>query len=342
VLSSPRSGSGHERSGSYDRAQVLISTSERLVPDEQREELLYAEHIARYRFAAQFAAERRALDAGCGEGYGATLLKNAGASSVVGLDVDKEAVEHARERYGLEFLKGDICALPFADSSFDLVVCFETIEHVSDGSRALAEFRRVLTGDGLLIISTPNADQYLVENEFHVREYTPAEFDHLLAEQFAERLWLYQQNWLLSAILDERQFRAADADLPVELELLKVVGLEPGRELYSVVVCGSSGPAPFQVGAFTGIFEAQRLVAELREWQKRSGLAERQRAAWEERATTAERQREAWEERAAEAERQVAEARRAWAEEVQQIESSVSWRLTRPLRFAKALVLRNR
>jgi SAM-dependent methyltransferase len=321
---------------------MLKATGERLIPDEQQEELVYAEHLARYSLAARFASGRRILDAGSGEGYGAALLRRAGASSVVGIDIHEEAVNHARDRYGLEILQGDIGALPFPDSSFDLIVCFETIEHVPDGSRALSEFRRVLAEDGLLIISTPNPDEYLVENEFHECEYTPAEFDHLLAEEFAERLRLYQQNWLLSAILDERQFRAADVDLPVELELLKVVGLEPGRELYSVVVCGSSAAAPFRVGAVTGIFEAQRLVAELQEWQKRSGFAEQQREAWEKRATTAERQREAWEERAAEAERQVAEARRQWAEEVQQIESSLSWRLTRPLRSAKAFLLRNR
>jgi SAM-dependent methyltransferase len=324
---------------------MLKATGERLIPEQQREELLYAEHIARYRFAAQFARARRVLDAGSGEGYGAAILAAAGAASVVGVDVEKEVVRRAGERYRLDFLQADVCNLPFEDQSLDLVVCFETIEHVEAASRAVSEFRRVLTPEGLLVISTPNSDEYLVENEFHLREYTPGEFDKLLAEQFPERLWLYQQNWLLSAILDERQSRVAEPDGSLEVELLKLAALEPGRELYSVVVCGPIEGVPVQVGAVTGIFEAQRLVAELQEWQKRAGLAERQREAWEGRATKAERQREAWEERSHEAERQVAETRRDLAlarQGIEQIEASFSWRLTKPLRLVKALVLRNR
>ncbi len=89
----------------YDRAQMLKETGERLIPDRQREELLYAEHVARYRFAAYFAPARRVLDAGSGEGYGTAILAAAGAASVVGLDVDDEVVSAA-------------CSLPKACSSF--------------------------------------------------------------------------------------------------------------------------------------------------------------------------------------------------------------------------------
>ena len=150
------------------------------------------------------------LDAGSGEGYGTAILASAGAASAVGIDLDEESITHARERYGQMFEAADIASLPFDNASFDLVVCFETIEHLDDDVGALRELRRVLADDGLLIISTPNRDEYLVENEFHKREYAPAEFDALLAEHFAERHWLYQQNWLLSAVLDAETFSAAD------------------------------------------------------------------------------------------------------------------------------------
>ena len=162
--------------------------------------------------------------------------------------MDEPTVEHARERYGHDFQVADLAKLPFEDDSFDLVVCFETIEHVADARRVVAELRRVLVDDGMLVISTPNPAEYVVENEFHVREFTPDEFAELLDDHFPERIWLYQQNWLLSAILDEEQFRADEAT-PLDLELRKTASLEPGRELYSVVVCSSDGSAAKQVAS---------------------------------------------------------------------------------------------
>jgi SAM-dependent methyltransferase len=321
---------------------VLRPTGERVIPAVHAEELVYAEHVARYRLAAKFARGRRVLDAGAGEGYGVAMMRAAGAASIVGVDIDDDAVAHARETYGAEFIKGDIAALPYPDKSFDLVVCFETIEHVSDPTKALTEVRRVLTDDGLLIISTPNRDEYLVENEFHEREYSPEEFDGLLSEQFRMRTRLYQQNWLLSAILDEAQLRLDDGETLLDLELSKLSGLAAGKELYSVVVCG--GPKddqPVPVGAITGVFEAQRLAKDLRSWQNRAVVAERQRESWEERARVAERQRESWEERAQEAERQVGETREQLRQAeyaLERLVTSLSWRVTKPLRSARALV----
>jgi SAM-dependent methyltransferase len=333
---------------------MLKETGERLLPDRQRDELLYAEHLARYRFAAYFARDRRVLDAGSGEGYGTAILAVAGADSVVGLDVDGEVVSHAREQYRLNFVQGDICELSFEDASLDLIVCFETIEHVSDAPRALAEFRRVLGPEGLLVISTPNSHEYLVDNEFHEREFTSEEFDQLLSKHFPERLRLYQHNWLLSSILDEQQFRT-DENAPLELDLAKTLSLEPGRELYTIVVCGPIGQPVRQVAVASGIYEAHRLSADLEAWRERSDLAEqqregwekrattaeRQREGWEKRATTAERQREGWEDRAREAERQVAETREQLARAehaLKQLVASVSWRITRPLRALGAVV----
>src|SRR4051812_7524745 len=134
---------------------MLEATGERLLPEQQRGELVHAQHLARYRFAAQFAGGRRVLDAACGEGYGTTMLAAAGARSATGADIDQPTVDRAREKYGLAFECSDVAALPFEDSSFDLVVSFETLEHVSDPGLAIAEFRRVLSEGGVLIASTP-------------------------------------------------------------------------------------------------------------------------------------------------------------------------------------------
>ena len=95
---------------------------------------------------------------------------------------------HARARYpAAEFVQGDVRQLPFEDGAFELVVSFETIEHVHDPERVLDELRRVLAGDGLLVISTPNKRQYLVENEFHEREFRHEEFVELLRTRFPDR-----------------------------------------------------------------------------------------------------------------------------------------------------------
>jgi O-antigen biosynthesis protein len=338
---------------------MLESSGERIVPELQRGELIYAEHLARYLLASQLAAGKRLLDAGCGEGYGTALLAAAGAASVVGVDVDEPTIEHARQRYGGEFRVADVVQLPFDAGSFDLVVCFETIEHVAKAPEAVAELRRVLADDGVLVISTPNPAEYVVDNEFHVREYTPGEFAELLDEHFPEQMWLYQQNWLLSAILVEDQLRA-DQETQLDMEIRKTAVLEPGRELYSVVVCGTKGAVPKQVGVASGVYEAQEMAEKVsaaertraawqeratfaerqREgWEQRATTAERQREGWEKRATTAERQREVWEERAAEGERQLHETRerlKKVEDALEEIVSSRSWRITAPLRRGRA------
>lgn len=327
---------------------MLKATGERLVPELQRGELVYAEHLVRYRLAAQFAHGRRILDAGSGEGYGTSMLAAAGAASATGIDVDEESVAHAIGRYGPIFQRGDASALPFADDSFDLVVCFETIEHLDDDAAAIREFRRVLGDDGLLIVSTPNRDEYLVENEFHKREYSPAEFDRLLAGHFDQRHWLYQQNWLLSAVLDADAFARTDEGRRLEIDLVKASGLAPGRELYSIVLCGAVDRGPELVGVMTGVFEANRMSRELErmnvELAKIPELVD-QLNAWIERARTAEHLRDVYEqrgdewqnratiaeERQADAERQVGELNDA----IREIEQSLSWRLTTPIRAAK-------
>ena len=305
------------------------ATGERLLPDQQRGELVHAEHLARYRFASQLARGRRVLDAASGEGYGTAMLARAGAASVTGVEIDAAAVDLARGKYGLEFVEGNVCALPFDNGSFDLVVSFETVEHVEDPAAAIAEFKRVLATDGILVVSTPNASESLVENPFHTREFTPDEFSALLAGHFEPVRLLFQQNWLLSAVLGEEQFRRDDGDSALDLELVKVAGCDPGRELYSVAVCGPADDRLAENGVMTAVYEAHKLADGLIE-------AEKHVRAWVERAGEAERLVEAWVERASEAERQLTEAR----EKIAGMESSVSWRVTRPLRWGKAAARR--
>lgn len=247
----------------------LEATGERLVPERQHGQLVHAEHLARYRLAAQLAPARRVLDAACGVGYGTALLAHAGARVAVGVDLDEATVVHARERHpGASFEVADVRELPFPGGSFDLTVSFETIEHVAHPERVLDELRRVTAGDGWLLISTPNKHRYLAENEYHERELFHEEFVALLRERFERVELLLQHNWLTSAVLPHALAADAAGEERHDLPLWKLAGIEPGGELYTLALCGSGEPpALAPVGVMAGLDEAHELSQRLRESQ---------------------------------------------------------------------------
>ena len=162
-------------------------------------------HWWRYAFAAAFVAEKSVLDIACGSGYGSELLlTRGGAKRVMGADLDPDAVRYARLRYGsrhepsrLRYAAADACE-PCMEERFDAVVSFETIEHVPRPDRMLAGITKMLTGDGLLVISTPVRRMGTLTaapgNPFHLREWTVDEFGALMKEHFGE-VELFGQQW---------------------------------------------------------------------------------------------------------------------------------------------------
>ncbi len=186
---------------------ILEFTGERFTPECVRE--IWLEHWHRYAFAAPFANGKRVLDAACGEGYGSALLAQT-AYSVLGLDLSPTTVEHARARYpqaNLRYGVADVTALDqLPDASFDLIVSFETLEHVERQSEMLAGFRRLLAPGGLLIISTPDKRTYTdltgVTNEHHVRELYRPEFEALIANHFPAHRLLAQKLLFQSVLWD--------------------------------------------------------------------------------------------------------------------------------------------
>lgn len=116
----------------------------------------------------QLRAADRVLDVGCGEGrhsIGAYLLADV---HVIGVDLNEQDLRTARERFAmfnepdnprksLSFQCADALRLPFADASFDKVICSEVLEHIPDYQGVLAEITRVLKPDGLLAVSVPRA-----------------------------------------------------------------------------------------------------------------------------------------------------------------------------------------
>lgn len=157
------------------------------------------EHVHRYCFARDHAVGKRVLDCASGEGYGSFILASS-ASSVKGLEIDSVALGHAQAAFArdnLEYIQGDAQSLPFDDGVFDVVVSFETIEHVPRPDLVLREFKRVLAPGGLLIISTPDQPVYSPSgsepNPYHLFEWTRSEFHTAIAEVFANQLLLEQR-----------------------------------------------------------------------------------------------------------------------------------------------------
>ena len=164
-------------------------TGERYIPSEQG--AIRHEHLHRYAWCAPLVAGKDVLDIACGEGYGSVMLAQR-ARSVCGVDIAADAVKHARRTYAgvgaLTFKVGDAAAIPLPDASVDVVVSFETIEHHDRHHEMLAEIRRVLRRNGILVMSSPNRKIYSEieghHNEFHVKELDFDEFDTVLKTQF--------------------------------------------------------------------------------------------------------------------------------------------------------------
>jgi len=178
---------------------------ERLALDRWASPWLRHQHVTRYRWATRFAKGERVLDAACGTGYGARLMKDEGAARVTAVDVSAEAFEGLRRlgaAPGLHLARGDVTRLPAIDGTYDLYTCFETIEHVDGDEALLREARRVLREGGRFVCSTPNRELLSPghrlddrpENPYHVREYSIPEFRDLL-ESFFSEVELYGQTW---------------------------------------------------------------------------------------------------------------------------------------------------
>lgn len=162
-------------------------SGERLIPEASDPDLCN-EHVARYRFAELLAPGKRVLDAGCGIGYGAAGMGLAGGT-VFALDRADEAVRRGQaEHSDVCFVQGDCTALPFADRTLDLVVCFEVIEHIGLWAKSIAEAARVLAPPGVFLVSTPNRSYYGASREepnpFHVHEFDYGEFHGALRQTF--------------------------------------------------------------------------------------------------------------------------------------------------------------
>ncbi len=186
--------------------------------------LLKAEHSHRYMWAAR-GARGHVLDAACGVGYGAPILmNNPGVTAYTGIDKSPEALVYAvREFSGKrrQFVCGDVYQLPFDDATFDSIVSLETIEHLEDPERALAEFTRVLKPDGVLLGSVPQKEfedlctAAYGPNEYHKTQFDRAKLESLIKGNF--KSYFIWTCWLsITSVLAPLDSRHRSADLERE------------------------------------------------------------------------------------------------------------------------------
>ena len=171
---------------------ALELTGERTLPDVPAEKYWFRRHLAVYEWIGARVIGRRVLDMACGEGYGSEVLSRS-AGSVVGVDANPEAHEHARLRYvrqNLTFERGMV-ENHGEPGSFDAVVFLQTIEHVQDPAAVLEHFRSLLAPGGTAYVSTPNLLTLAPPgaeksgNPWHLKEYHAHEFDQLCRSVFS-------------------------------------------------------------------------------------------------------------------------------------------------------------
>lgn len=215
-------------------------TGERVVPGAVNPDL-WAEHIARYAFAAKYASGK-VLDAGCGTGYGTGELARR-ASLAVGVDISAGAIDYARThqtRGNTRFAQASVTALPFQDAAFDAITAFEVIEHIEDWASLIAEAHRVLHPDGVFLVSTPNRLYYTESrgsegpNPFHVHEFSFAEFRDALNAVFPHVVVLQQNRTDAFAFLS-----ANTASLQAESA---AASGDPDQAHFFIAICGIERP----------------------------------------------------------------------------------------------------
>ena len=170
----------------------LKFTGEYFIPEKSPKKI-EEDHVERYKFAAQFVNGKTVLDIACGVGYGSGILAEAGALRVDGVDISEDVINYAKCNYQMDnisFLIGDISEYK-TNKPYDVITCFETIEHVEHYRTVLSNLYLLLNNYGLLIISSPNrliTSPYAKSikdkpsNKFHVREFTVAELGSALSD----------------------------------------------------------------------------------------------------------------------------------------------------------------
>ena len=172
-------------------------TGERLIPGETDDARMCQEHIIRYAWAMHpYCTHRKVLDFSCGAGYGTQILSWA-AEAALGADRDPETIAYANRYYHNPKTVFTICEAAnlrnyMGRDKFDVVVSFETIEHLKEPIPFVQQVGEVLVPGGLFIVSAPEKSGSV----WHVRDYTKQDlFETLLAGYWWESYTYFAQDF---------------------------------------------------------------------------------------------------------------------------------------------------
>lgn len=217
---------------------VLENDYERMVPEFHKGTLTYAEHLTRYSCALEVVKDKVVLDIASGSGYGTKMLAST-AKKVYGVDVNEVAINYAKKHYGsknIEYKVGDGESIPLPDNSVDVVITFETIEHIRDYEKFVAEVSRVLKPEGLTIVSTPNDLEFAEGNHFHLHEFEYDELTGLLKKHFKNIAPYFQATWKYVAVGTEEAF-SKEGEVKISLTNLAPLGRD--KYLYFYLLCSN-------------------------------------------------------------------------------------------------------
>lgn len=215
---------------------TLPNDYERMIPEYHKGTQVYGEHIARYESIGAIAEGKVVLDIASGSGYGTALIGKT-AKKVYGVDVLEGAIAYAKEHYGasnIEYLQGDGIKIPLDTDSVDLVVSFETIEHIEDYVTFMKEVKRVLKPNGMLLLSTPNDIEFAEGNHFHLHEFEQTELLKLIKKYYRNVKPYFQTTWISNMISEESMMTKGWQGT---IDLMQVAPVTKEKFLYFYFLC---------------------------------------------------------------------------------------------------------
>jgi len=231
-------------SGKEERNKTMQATGERFIPEYMTLSRIAYEHWSRYMLASKFTQGKKVLDIACGTGYGSFLLSE-NSQEVIGMDISTESVDYANQKFikeNLSFKQASAAEIPLPDKSMDVIVSYETIEHVDEETqhKAMKEFARVLKNDGVLIISTPSKDskKYNAQNPYHIKEYFTSEFIDFVQNYFKHVSYSGQEVGIVCSIFGETPSNP-DICFVNTPDLSTNVKPEKSTAIYLVAVCSN-------------------------------------------------------------------------------------------------------
>tara|TARA_R110002012_G_scaffold319389_2_gene539625 strand:+ start:8747 stop:9580 length:834 start_codon:yes stop_codon:yes gene_type:complete len=219
------------------------------------------EHLHRYAITRPFILEKQVLDIASGEGYGSFLMSKY-AKNVYGVDIDVNSILVASDKYkadNLHFKSGSAQSIPLENSSVDVVVSFETIEHHDMHEEMFKEIKRVLKPDGVLIMSSPDKRYYTDNtgyvNKYHIKELYFHEFQLIVQKYFDFNSFYFQKAYNLNSYISNYDDFNSTLIYSGDQKELFLEEIEP---LYNIVISSNKEKYFINSSIFNGSLIAKK------------------------------------------------------------------------------------